>query len=34
MKPLRDFVMQNYRIVKHYGPHVLLEKKEAGSPHE
>jgi hypothetical protein len=27
MKPFRDFVMQNYRIVKHYGPHVLFERK-------
>ena len=26
MKPFRDFVMANYRIVKQYGNHVLFEK--------
>ena len=27
MKPLREFVMNNYRIVGQYGNHVLFEKK-------
>ncbi len=27
MKPLRDFVMNNYRVVKPFGSHVLFEKK-------
>ena len=27
MKPFRDFVMNNYRIVRLYGQHVLLERK-------
>ena len=28
MKPFRDFVMNNYRIVKTYGQHVLFEHNE------
>ncbi len=27
IKPLRDFVMNNYRIVRQYGNHVLFERK-------
>jgi hypothetical protein len=27
MKPLRDFVMKNYRIAGQYGIHVLFERK-------
>jgi len=27
MKPFRDFVMANYRIVRQYGNHVLFERK-------
>ncbi len=28
LKPLREFVMDNYRIVQMFGPHVLFELKE------
>lgn len=27
MKPLRDYVMENYRIVRSFGEHVLFERK-------
>ena len=27
IKPLREFVMQNYRIVQMFGRHVLFERK-------
>ena len=29
MKPFRDFVMNNYRIVRQYGNHILFEYLEA-----
>ncbi|MBW2046397.1 MAG: glycosyltransferase family 39 protein [Deltaproteobacteria bacterium] len=29
MKPFREFVMRNYRIVKVFGPHVLFELKNS-----
>jgi len=32
MKPLRDFVMNNYRIVGQYGQHVLFEHIETPGP--
>jgi 4-amino-4-deoxy-L-arabinose transferase-like glycosyltransferase len=28
MRPLRQYVMNNYRIVRTFGPHVLFERKE------
>jgi len=27
LKPLRQYVMQNYRVVREFGEHVLFEKK-------
>ncbi|RKY21421.1 MAG: hypothetical protein DRP62_07995, partial [Planctomycetota bacterium] len=29
LKPFRDFVMQNYKIVRMFGPHVLFQLKNS-----